>query len=385
MSHAEPLGLSSQLDGNTPHQGAPRYAAPRHADAESAFLDALDIAAPSAAAMDAARARWKAIAKPVASLGKLEDLVVQLAGLTCSAEVDVAKRCAVVMCADNGVASEGVSQSGADVTAIMAELIAAGVSSVGRMCAPIGADCFAVDLGMLSRAANPAIIDRRIAAGTADIAVGPAMTRAQALEAIRTGIELVGDLADKGYRLIAAGEMGIANTTTATAVACALTGLDPAELSGPGTGLPPEGVAHKAEVIRRALAVNTPDLDDPLDVLAKVGGFDIAGMCGLFLGGAVHRVPVIADGLISSVAAWCALLLRPDARPAILASHLSTEPAARLVAERAGLEPLIHADMHLGEGTGAVCLIPLLDMALSLYHSGATLDGAGIISYKVGT
>ena len=246
-----------------------------------------------------AQARWDDIAKPIGSLGALEDAVVQIAGLTGDAHVDVSRRCAVVLCADNGVVAEGVSSSGADVTPIIARGVVRGTSSVGRMCAAAHIDCMAVDMGMFEPLDEPGLIDRRIAAGTGNIACGPAMTREQAMAAVRVGIDLVGTLAHKGYGLVATGEMGIGNTTTATAVACALLGLDPHGACGRGAGLNDAGLARKVAVVRRALATNMPNPEDPLDVLAKVGGFDIAGMCGMFLGGAVHRVPIVVDGLIA--------------------------------------------------------------------------------------
>lgn len=331
----------------------------------------------------AARARWNALAKPIGALGTLEDDVVRMAALTGTADLDISRRCVVVLCADNGVVAEGVSQSGPEVTGIVAASIAGGTSSVCCLCAPIGVDCVVGDLGMREPVVHEGIRDLRIAAGTGNIACGPAMTRAQALQGIRAGVDLVGSLARAGYRLIATGEMGIGNTTTSTAMACVLTGRSPEVLTGRGAGLSDAGLARKRAVIRRAIEVNAPDADDPVDVLAKLGGFDIAGLCGLFLGGAVHRVPVIIDGLISAVAALCAVRLRPDCASALLASHVSSEAAAAVVLDELGLQAPIHAGMHLGEGTGAVCLIPLLDMALSLYRSGTTFDAYGMEPYEV--
>ncbi|MDO4796751.1 MAG: nicotinate-nucleotide--dimethylbenzimidazole phosphoribosyltransferase [Coriobacteriales bacterium] len=346
------------------------------------YVSGLCIPSASEDAIRCARSRWDAIAKPIGSLGALEDMVVQVAGLTGNAHVDLSRRCVVVLCADNGVVAEGVSQSGAEVTPIIARGVVHHTSSVGRMCAVAGVDCVAVDMGMFQPLDEPGLIDRRIAAGTGNIAQGPAMTREQVLAAVRTGVELVASLAQKGYQLIATGEMGIGNTTTATACACALLGLDPAHACGRGAGLSDEGLTHKVEVVRRALAANEPDATDPLDVLAKVGGLDIAGMCGMFLGGAVHRVPVVVDGLISSVAALVAKRLRPECGVAMLGSHLSAEPAARAVMRELGIEPILHARMRLGEGTGAVCMVPLLDMALGLYDQGLSFADFGIESYK---
>ena len=347
------------------------------------FIDELSIAPADEGAAAKARARWNSIAKPIGSLGALEDAVVRIAALTGSEHVDLGKRCVVVLCADNGVVAQGVSQSGADVTQIIARNAARGISSINKMCEPASIDCIPVDVGMSAPVPDARMLDRRIAAGTADISAGPAMTREQALQAIRVGVELASDLADKGYNIIATGEMGIGNTTTSTAMTCAFTGLDPVTLTGPGAGLPADEVSRKAEVIARAIAVNAPDAHDPVDVLAKLGGFDIAAMCGVFLGGAARRIPVIIDGFISGVAAFCAWRMRPTSRTAMLASHLSAEPGARALLDRMELKPIIHAGMRLGEGTGAVCLVPLLDMALNLYKTGPTFADCGITTYKV--
>lgn len=347
------------------------------------YINSLSISPTNAAAAASARERWNAIAKPVGSLGVLEDAVVRVAALTGSEHVDLSRRCVVVLCADNGVVAQGVSQSGADVTLLIAANAVRGISSINKMCEVASIDCVPVDMGMFEPLPLEGIRDCRVAAGTADISQGPAMTREQALRAVRVGVDLVGELASKGYGLIATGEMGIGNTTTSTAMTCAFVGADPLELTGPGTGLSPDGVRHKAQVIQRALRVNAPDAADPLDVLAKLGGFDIAAMCGAFLGGAVHRVPVIIDGFISTVAAYCAWRLRPECKDAMLASHLSAERGAGVLLDRMGLHPLIHAGMRLGEGTGAVCLVPLLDMALNLYSNGPTLADCGITTYKV--
>lgn len=347
------------------------------------FVHQLCIPVADEVAARCARNRWNSIAKPVGSLGALEDAIVRIAALTGDEHVDISRRCVAVLCADNGVVAQGVSSSGADVTLLIARNAAQGISSINKLCEAARVDCIPVDMGMFEQLPDRSIRDCRIAAGTADISCGPAMTHDQALEGIHTGFELVGEFARSGYRIIATGEMGIGNTTTATAMACAFTALDPSELTGPGAGLPTEGVRHKAEVIRRAIAVNEPDPSDPLDVLRKLGGFDIAAMCGMFLGGAVHRVPIVIDGFISTVAAYCARQLRPESSVAFLASHLSAEPAAGLLLERMGLSPVIHAGMRLGEGTGAVCLLPLLDMALNLYKTGPTFADCGITSYKV--
>jgi len=333
----------------------------------------------SETAMALARERWDSIAKPLHGLGLLEDHIVQIAGLTGDAEVRLDRRTVLVLCADNGVVAQGVTQTGASVTAAVAEQLARGKSSVCRMAAAAGAEVLPVDLGMLRRV--PGVLDRHVADGTGDISRGPAMTRAQAEQAVQIGIELVKEQKEAGSRLLAAGEMGIGNTTTAAAAACVLLGLDPDAAAGRGAGLSDAGLARKRAAIRRAIELNRPDPGDALDVLAKVGGFDLAGMAGVFLGGALYRIPVILDGFISCAAALLAVRLCPGAKRALLASHASAEPAARAVLEALGLEAALHARLKLGEGTGAVCLIPLLDLALALY-GGSSFAQAGIEPYR---
>ncbi len=322
-------------------------------------------------AADACRRRWDAVAKPLYSLGALEDMVAKLAGIQNTDRVDVARRCALVFCADNGVVAEGVTQTGSAVTAQVARSIARGTGNICQMARVARADVFAVDVGMLERVDEPGMIDRSVAPGTGNIARGPAMTRQQCLRAIAVGEELVGEMAGRGYRLIATGEMGIGNTTTASAVACALTGEAAARMTGRGAGLSDEGLARKRAVVERALRVNRPDPADPLDVISKVGGFDIAAMAGAFLGGAKHGVAVLVDGFISSAAALCALRIRPGAHDFMLASHASREPAGRFMLEALSLTPVLDAGMALGEGAGAVAVMPLVDMALAVY-GGAT-------------
>lgn len=326
-----------------------------------------------------AQQRWDRVAKPLNSLGQLEKLIVQIAGVQNTADVRIDKRCALVFCADHGVVAEGVSQSGSDVTALVAQSVAEGSANVNLMAAVSNTDVFAVDMGML-RAVH-GTIDKRIAAGTQNMALGPAMTREQAKAAVQAGYELVGEMKNRGYQLIATGEMGIGNTTASAAMACALLGCAPEELTGRGAGLSDAGLKRKRETIARALETNQPAAKDPLDVLAKVGGFEIAGMVGAFLGGMQHGMPVIMDGVISAVAALTAVRMKPQAREFILPSHISREPAMARIMDELGMLPILHADMALGEGTGAVALIPLLDMALKVYHGPHTFDDLGMAAY----
>lgn len=339
------------------------------------------ITPPDEAARRAAHARWAACAHPLGSLGLLESEVERVAALTGSADVDISRRAVLVLCADNGVVAEGVTQCDSSVTGIVAKNLAAKRTAVCRMAAAADCAVVPVDMGMLDFAQQPGVLECRIANGTANIAIGPAMTRQQAAQAVLAGVKLAQRQKNAGCNLLATGEMGIGNTTTASAAACALLRRAPAEMTGRGAGLSDAGLRRKIQVIEQALRVNAPDPDDALDVLSKVGGFDIAGMCGVFLGGAVYQVPVLMDGFISAVAALCAVRLCPAAEKAIFASHVSAEPAGQLVLKAIGKTPLITAQMRLGEGTGAVAAMPLLDMALAVYRDSYTFAEGKIAAY----
>ena len=341
----------------------------------------LKIEGPSEAARAAATARWNGLAKPLGSLGLLEDSITRIAALTGSEEVRLQTRSLLVLCADNGVVAQGVTQSDASVTGAVARALAAGESTVCHMAKTVCCTVVPVDMGMLNFAPTPGVWNCRAANATADITLGPAMPRAVCLAAIETGVELVARCKAQGVDILATGEMGIGNTTTSSAVASLLLGQPPERVTGRGAGLSDVGLARKRVAIQTALAVNRPDPTDPVDVLAKVGGLDLAGLCGVFLGGALCRVPVLVDGFISAVAALCAVRLCPKAACAMLASHVSAEPAGALVLEALGLSPLIHAGMRLGEGSGAVAALPLLDMALAVYQSGQTFGRLGIEAY----
>ncbi len=333
---------------------------------------------PDEAAMACGRARWDNLAKPVGSLGELEGYLVRAAGLLGTERVAFYKRAVLVFCADNGVTAQGVAATPASITATMARIIAQGRSAVGLFAKRAGADVFAVDMGMFTRVSEPNLRDCRIAAGTRDMTEGPAMTREQAARAIETGMELVREKRAAGYGLLATGEMGIGNTTSAAAVAAALLGLTAAETTGRGAGLTDEGLRLKTLAVERALFVNRPDPADALDVLFKVGGFDIAAMAGAFLGGALYRVPILIDGVISAAAALVAMRLCPRACACMLPSHLSAEPAAARVFAALGLEPPVRAGLRLGEGTGAALMFPILDMALAAYDGLLTFAGIGM-------
>ena len=327
----------------------------------------------TAAALQA-QARWDSLAKPAGSLGLLEKAVVRVAGITGNANHSLDKRVLLVCCADNGVARHGVSSVDASVTAVLARALAEGNLCVSAMARKANVDVVGVDMGMNVDLGLPAFYHGRIANGTADMSIGPAMSKKQAIRAIRHGYELAALCHDRGYAIVATGEVGIGNTTTSSAIASVLLGKAVAEVTGRGAGISSEKLAHKRSIIEKAIAVNQPSPTDPIDTLAKLGGFDLAAMTGIYLGCAAYRLPVLVDGLISSVAALVAKRLCPLAVNAMLASHVSAEPAARWVLEDLGLEPFITAGMCLGEGSGAMAALSLLDMAFAVYREMVTLE-----------
>ena len=338
------------------------------------------ITPPDESARTAAHAHWASLAKPLGGLGRLETMLEDAAALTGSAQLDFSRRAVLVLCADNGVVAQGISQTDQSVTRAVAENLAARRTSVCQMAKTVHCDVLPVDMGIAGDPV-PGVLDCRIAAGTADFTQGPAMTREQAVEAIAKGMALVQKQKEQGYTLLATGEMGIGNTTTSSAVASVLLDQPVEIMTGRGAGLSDAGLARKIDAIRKGIAVNQPDAADPLDVLAKLGGFDIAGLCGVFLGGALEGVPVLMDGFISGVAALCAVRLCPAAEKAVFASHCSTEPAAKLVLDALGKAPILTAGLHLGEGTGAVASIPLWDMALAVYNHCYSFTEGGIAPY----
>lgn len=335
---------------------------------------------PDEAARKVAHAHWASLAKPLGGLGDLELLLEDAAALTGSAQLDFSKRAVLVLCADNGVIAQGVSQSGSDVTRAVLQNLAQRKTSVCKMAETTNCIVIPVDMGIAGVPVD-GVQNCRVRAGTDDFTTGPAMRREDVLAAIEHGISLVRAQKAQGTRLLATGEMGIGNTTTSAAVSCVLLDRTPEEMTGRGAGLSNDGLRRKIEVIRKGIEVNHPDKSDVLGVLAALGGLDIAGLCGVFLSGALEKVPVVIDGFISSVAALCAAQLCPASKKAMFASHVSAEPAARIVLEALGKKPLITANMHLGEGTGAVASLPLWDMALAVYNNCYSFAEGGIAPY----
>lgn len=353
---------------------------------------------PDLGACARARARWDSVAKPLHSLGRLEDGVVKLAGIQGSSQIQLKKKALVILCADNGIVEEGVTQSGQEVTAIVTENFTKGDSCVCIMAERAGVDVFPVDIGVADGLEHCGdkypLIKKKIAWGTKNFLKEPAMTPEQTRCAVETGILLAGMLKKKGYHMIATGEMGIGNTTTSSAVGAVLMGRPVEEMTGRGAGLSDLGLKRKVQVIGEAMAKYWPEGpgDAPsdswgrsrrcLEVLSRVGGLDIAGLTGVFLGGGIYGILVVIDGFISSVAALAAAQFLPNAADFMLASHRSAEPAGEAILDRLGLKPLIQADMCLGEGTGAVAAMPLLDMAADVYKRMSTFEEIQMENYK---
>lgn len=329
-------------------------------------------------AMEQAWEHWNNIAIPLHSLGRLQDTVVRIAGMTGTARVNIGKKGLVVMCADNGVVEEGVTQSGQEVTLIVSENFLQEKATAGILCRQAGVDIFPVDIGI---ATDSKIINRKIAYGTKNMVKEPAMTREEAVRAIEVGISMVEELKEKGYGILATGEMGIGNTTTSSAITSVLLDVDPEKVTGRGAGLSSEGLEKKISAIRKAIKLHHPDKEDVVDVIAKVGGLDIAGLTGVFIGGAALHMPVLTDGFISCVAALCAIRMCPMVKDYVITSHKSKEPAANMILDAIGIPVFLDCDMCLGEGTGAVAVYPLIDMALAVYYGMCTFADNDMENY----
>lgn len=329
----------------------------------------------------AAKSRWDSIAKPLGSFGELERAVQKIAAVQGSADVDISKRTAVIFCGDHGVIAEGVTQCGSEVTAECAKAIAESRSNINAVADAYGIEVKAVDMGIARDVDSEYLIKKKIAYGTENITKGPAMTSAQAERAVVTGMDMVGELKTQGEKLLISGEMGIGNTTSASAISAALLGLPAEKVTGRGAGLSSEGLERKISAVRRAIEVNAPDADKPLELLQKLGGYDVAGMAGLFLGGAYYGIPVIIDGVVSAAAAACAFKMNPLCAEYMIASHCSDEPAAEGLLRLMGLKPVINAGLRLGEGTGGALMAALLDGALAIYKGAHRFDETSIERY----
>ena len=326
-------------------------------------------------AMHAARQRQAQLAKPPGSLGRLEELSIQLAGITGQVHNTVKRQHLLVFAADNGVVEEGVSSAPQSVTLMQTINLTRAKTGASTLCRHFGCGITVCDVGVNAHITEPAVLNRKIAMGTQNIVHGPAMTRQQAIRAITTGFDLAKETeAD----VLGIGEMGIGNTTTSSAVLSVLLDADVDAVTGRGGGITDDSFRKKKEVIKTAIAVNKPDKTDVVDVLAKVGGFDIAAMCGAFLGAAASRRPVVIDGFISAVAALCACRLCPNAAAYFVPSHASYEIGYQLAMDAMGLQPLFLLGMRLGEGSGCPLAFQVLDAACAILNDMATFDQAGI-------
>lgn len=329
--------------------------------------------------MELARERVGSLIKPPKSLGRLEDLAIQLAGIQGVLYPEVERKAIIVMAADHGVYEEGISSNPQEVTYAQTTFIAKGLAGVGVLGKMAGAEIVAVDIGVKGDyPSGTEVIDRKIKNGTDNLAKGPAMTREEAIRSLETGIEMAQVQVDKGVQLLGTGEMGIGNTTPSTAVLSVFGGIDPVEITGRGAGTGNGGIPHKVQVIKKAIEINAPDKDDALDVLAKVGGLEIGGMAGVMIGAAANRIPVVVDGYISTIAALIAVAIEPNVKGYLVTSHASAEPGGKKANELLGIEPMLFMGMCLGEGSGAALAFPIVEAACGIIKNMATFEEVGM-------
>jgi nicotinate-nucleotide--dimethylbenzimidazole phosphoribosyltransferase len=326
-----------------------------------------------------AQAHLDSLTKPPGSLGLLEDLAKKYAAIRDTDHPSINKKSVIIFAADHGVTEEGISAYPAEVTPQMVQNFLDGGAAINVLARQQNAEVLVVDIGVNHRfAPHPDLLDRKIAFGTRNMAKEPAMTRTQAEESITIGIQMAAELADKGVDLLATGEMGIGNTTASSAIFSVLSGLPASQVTGRGTGIDDKTLDKKIAVIQQALVRHTPDPEDPIDILAKVGGFEIGGIIGLLLGAAAQNIPVVVDGLISSAGASLAIKLNPSVKDYIFPSHRSVEPGQKVFFDLIEAPPLFDLKMRLGEGTGAVLAFSLIEAAVKIYSEMATFQSAGI-------
>ncbi|WP_226913352.1 nicotinate-nucleotide--dimethylbenzimidazole phosphoribosyltransferase [Gephyromycinifex aptenodytis] len=335
---------------------------------------------PDEEAAAAADSRQAMLTKPAGSLGELENIARRLAGITGACPPPVPEPVALaVFCGDHGVHAQGVTPWPQEVTMQMALNFIAGGAMTSVLARQVGAEVAVIDMGVLGDLpAQPGVMVRKVARGTADMTQGPAMTREQCAQAVEAGIDIARDLVAQGNRMLATGDLGIANTTGSAALASVFTGASAEQVTGRGTGIDDAMLAHKIEVVRRAIEVNHAEAGDPLAALAAVGGFEHAGLVGLLLGAAALRTPVILDGVIAASAALAAAALCPTAAQYWFAGHTSAEPASALAIDQLGLHPLLSLEMRLGEGSGAMLAVPVVQSAARVLAEGATFESAGV-------
>ena len=330
-------------------------------------------------AVEEARIRQDNLTKPQGSLGRLESVSIQIAGIKGNPRPRITHKVIFTLAGDHGVTRDGVSAYPSEVTPQMVYNFLRGGAGINVIARHVGARVVVADLGVASvLERHPDLKDRKVAMGTRNMAAGPAMSREEAIRSIEAGLQLVEEELTKGVDILGTGDMGIGNTTASSAITAAITGADVAAVTGRGTGLDDKGWEKKVNVIKKALELNRPDPKDAIDVLAKVGGFEIGGIAGVILAGAKHRIPVVIDGFISGAAALIAATLSSQVKPYLIASHQSAEQGHRVLLEYLGLKPLLNLDLRLGEGTGAALGIFLVEASLKILDEMATFSEAGV-------
>ena len=324
--------------------------------------------------MEQAQARQDRLIKPQGSLGKLEEISIQLAGIYGSKYFDTTKKIVLSFACDHGVYEEGVAPNNQNITLLQSMNFPKKINGVGTISKFVGSDVQLIDVGINCDEPIEGVIDCKIRKSTSNMAKGPAMTRQEAIRAIEIGIEMSEKYIQEDYKVIGIGEMGIANTTPSAAIISVIAGCDPQEVTGMGAGLKKELLAHKAQVIRTAIEINQPNPTDGIDILQKVGGFEIGSMAGVILGCSANRVPVVLDGFISYAAALIAVNINPRCKDYMIASHYSAEPGAKKALELLGLDPFLKMDMRLGEGSGAALAFNMIEAANYVYKNMLTFD-----------
>lgn len=328
--------------------------------------------------MQTARERQENLTKPLGSLGYLEEISVKLCGIKGGIPKSLGKKLVILCAGDHGVVEEGVSAYPQEVTAQMLLNFASGGAAINVLSRHVGAEVVVVDVGSKGKLEHSLVLNRRVRDGTSNFTRGPAMSREEAVKAIEVGVEITMDKVKEGAGLIATGDMGIGNTTASSALIAILTGFPVRSVVGKGTGITEKVFEKKVELVKRAIEVNQPQVEDPLDVLAKVGGLEIGALVGVILAGAYRRVPVIIDGFISGAAALLASRISPNVKNYLFPSHLSEEPGHRVVLEELGLRPFLLLNMRLGEGTGAALGMFIIEVALKVLNEMATFKEAGV-------
>ncbi len=330
-------------------------------------------------AMQAARARQIMLTKPQGSLGRLEELSIQLAGMMANPFPSVERKAVIVMAADHGVALEGVSAYPPEVTPQMVLNFLRGGAAINVLARQAGARVVVVDVGVAADFNSAAgLIQRKVMPGTRNLAAGPAMKRAEAEQALQVGVDIFNEEYARGLDIVATGDMGIGNTTPSAAIASVMTNLPVSQVTGRGTGVDDAGLAHKIKIIEQALRVNQPDANDALDVLQKVGGLEIAGLAGVMIAAASRRVPVVVDGFISTAAAMIAVDMAPSVRDYLISAHQSVEIGHQAMLKHLKLKPVLDLDLRLGEGTGAALAFHLLEASTRILREMATFGEAGV-------